>query len=466
MCIRVVGSRSTQHWSRPIWEYAYEPHSRDRPAFDSAAGYEQCVNCTPPSAAFAQGMEVGVAFTDDPRARSDCRSMHAQRKRCRADPCLGFVEAGTGGSVCETPVSSLSPWRTKGLSGAGRFVLPTALIFSASSNGCVCAKQRSPAMETSVSPTSIAPSAPNVQTNRELTATPEPSVEHTCHQRIQTALGRVAEPADLLGNSADRANLFMRIKGEPLIFARSPEYLPTKDVGILAYRRWLERTKHPLSVLGQLYSVMASRPDLLRETLLRDGYKYAHDESMAGALVATLRVELLFREPELWIQRGETLHVVRRTSSGYVYTSGELAGQPATLLLFDRIGYGPVPEPLHLDLRSLRYRLHFDRMTVDRVTADHVVTRLRYGTYEVATLLRRMGARLERECELVEPSQAEQLAFVRKERERSDRAVVSLQRAMAKQVTDGLPFDEPKRERGQEDGKLRPLWLWRTRAAL
>ena len=44
-----------------------------------------------------------------------------------------------------------------------------------------------------------------------------------------------------------------------------------------------------------------------------------------------------------------------------------------TLLLFDRVGVGLVGPALHYDVRSLRYRRHFNQIGFARFTADHLV---------------------------------------------------------------------------------------------
>jgi hypothetical protein len=129
------------------------------------------------------------------------------------------------------------------------------------------------------------------------------------------------------------------------------------------------------------------------------------------------------------------------------------------LLLFDRVGTGAPPLPLHRDLRSLRYRLHFTRARIVHLTSEAIVADLRYGDRWIPSVLASDGAKLELECEIVGDADA---AAVRQARElgtRKERVLAGLRRAMIEQIEDGLPFDEPITEYGQQDGHMRFKWL-------
>jgi hypothetical protein len=52
-----------------------------------------------------------------------------------------------------------------------------------------------------------------------------------------------------------------------------------------------------------------------------------------------------------------------------VWESGPDGGKPVSLLLFDRLGAGTPAAALTRDLRSLRYRLHFDRIAASNQNA-------------------------------------------------------------------------------------------------
>jgi hypothetical protein len=280
-----------------------------------------------------------------------------------------------------------------------------------------------------------------------------------CNERILAVLDEPTLPGtpelDLL-----RARLLSDVKAEPVLFTQRPGYAESGDAAVLSYRRWLERTRHPMSVLGQLMPFVIAKPEVGRDVLLRDGYLYAESAVLAGALVSVVRAEHLFREPEIWIQRGERLLRARRDGKVYRYVDGAQQDEVVTLLLFDRVGSGPVPEAVHRDLRALRDRLHFNRLQVLHQTEGSMVVELFYGDRGVVTLLESHGAHVSLACEMPAPELASEIRVLRERGDRRLKAVRALQSAIALQIDDRLPFDEPRHERGQEDGKMRPLWIW------
>jgi hypothetical protein len=280
-----------------------------------------------------------------------------------------------------------------------------------------------------------------------------------CEARITSI---VAEPASAGTPEIDRVRqqLFAGVKAEPLLFTHRPEHAPADDRIIETYRRWLEHSKYPMSVLGQLMPYVLGNKAGGRSLLLRDGYLYAEQPKLAETLVKVLKAEHLFREDQIWIQRGERVLDARRDGKIYRYVDGPQQGEAVSLILFDRVGVGDVPPAIHRDLRSLRYRLHFDRLTVVHLTERRLVADLFYQEHRVRTLLRADGARLEPECEVLDPEQERDVLQARRASELRDRAFAVVQRTIADQIDDRLPFDEPRSERGQEDGELRPLWQW------
>lgn len=257
-----------------------------------------------------------------------------------------------------------------------------------------------------------------------------------------------------------RVALLTALKAQPVLFDRAAEYTPSTDPVVLAFRRWWNKSPHPGGVLQKLIDTKPPSPELLRDVALRDGYLYADDLAHAEALVRLLRAETLFTQPEIWIQRGEELLTARLHANQYRYTNGPLEGQPVALVLFDRIGAGAVPPALHVDVRALRHRLGFERLSLLHAGEHALVARLHYGPHEVLSLLARNDAHLELKCEVAPPPQeAQALEAWRAERREFNAAFASVQAAIALQVRDGLPFDEPVHEVGQQDGKLRPSWL-------
>ena len=168
--------------------------------------------------------------------------------------------------------------------------------------------------------------------------------------------------------------------------------------------------------------------------------------------------QLLFNDQELWIQRGERLLRATRTNTGrYMFRGGAEEGERVRLMLFDRIGSGQPPPPLHRDFRSLRQRLGFDRARVVHETEHWLVAELRYGSYWIRSLLEVDGAHLSLACEL-DHGHAPAVAAQRQQQAELARLLDPLRSAMRAQVDEGLPFDEPRTEYGQQDGQLRSQW--------
>lgn len=258
---------------------------------------------------------------------------------------------------------------------------------------------------------------------------------------------------------ANRIELMLRTKLEPVVFVRPPQFdddVPTSTKGL---RRSFSTTRYPSSLLNTLTRAFRVHPLTGRRTLLRDGYLYAEDPERAFALVQHVRAEHLYDDERIWIQRGDqVLHAERTKSGSYRYLDGTLQGKEVSLVLFDRIGTGSVPEAVHRDLRSVQYRLHFDRLELVHVTRDHVVADLKYGGLTIPTVLKSSGARLELECEVVPPGASRDLGLYRRRGEQKQSVIQALRRAMRAQIEEQLPFDEPYHEWGQQDGVLRYKW--------
>lgn len=258
---------------------------------------------------------------------------------------------------------------------------------------------------------------------------------------------------------ANRVELLMRTKVEPVIFVSKPEPEPEVPKTVAGLRHSLYVTKYPSTFLDTLVKAFRIRPLLGRQIVLRDGYLYADEPELAFAMVHHVRAEYLFDEPRIWIQRGDALLNAERTQSGkYRYVDGSLRGKEVSLILFDRIGTGTPPPALHRDIRSLRYRLHFDGLDITHLTPTHMVADLRYGGLTIPTVLKSDGPRLELACEAVPPARARDLALYRERGDKRLASVQALRRAMRAQIEEQLPFDEPYREWGQQDGVLRYKW--------
>jgi len=256
---------------------------------------------------------------------------------------------------------------------------------------------------------------------------------------------------------AARPRLLLYAKAEPVSFVQRPAAEAYVTEAARSYRTMLQRTSSPWSMLQRLTPVFAANVELARSVLLRDGYLYAEKPELAFALVDRVSAQLLFADKHIWVQRGERMLRAERTLTGhYAYVEGPERGEHVRLMLFDRIGTGEPPPALHRDFRSLRLRLGFDSVRIVHQTERTLVADLRYGASWVRSLLRADGARLELTCEDV-PSGTD-VAGQRRARAEQARLLEPLRRAMLEQVQEGLPFDEPRTEYGQQDGQLRVAW--------
>jgi hypothetical protein len=279
-----------------------------------------------------------------------------------------------------------------------------------------------------------------------------------CADRVRAAFDAAAMPGVPALNAA-RLRLLATAKGEPVVFVRAPVRQLAAGSSAEAWAGRLDATHFPWDVVHRLVPWFFAEPALGRAVVLREGYFYAETPELAFALTDQLAVHHLFREPRLWIQRGDrTLFALRTASGRYVWESGFQAGKPVSLLLFDRIGTESPGPALTRDFRSLRHRMHFDRVRIRHVTENEIVADLRYGDQWVETLLRSDGTRLEFECETLDGDRRPARDAWRDRAARHARAIQSLRRAMIDQIDEAIPFDEPMTELGQQDGRLRPAW--------
>lgn len=285
-----------------------------------------------------------------------------------------------------------------------------------------------------------------------------------CEAEIRRSEGDPALPGapDL---ETRRAEIFFRAKADPVLFIQSPAAREI-DSEAAHSRRILDNAEHPASALYEMYGGLVKRPELARQVLLRDGYLYAESPGFAAALTDLVHPEDLFQDPEIWIARGaDTIRLERRAIAGvrvYVYAEGQQAGERARLFLFDRVANrrSALEAPVHRDVSSVARTLGFSELRLRRITESAVVADARYGDDWVPTVLRSGGAELTFVCEVVPHGREDAVLSARARAARVDRVLQELRRVMQEQVREGLPFDEPKTEVGQEDGKLRQHWRW------
>lgn len=264
---------------------------------------------------------------------------------------------------------------------------------------------------------------------------------------------------------AHRAEIFLRAKADPVMFLQVPARHELTPEG-LALGRGLAQAERPAAALYEIYGKLAKRPELARAVLLRDGYLYAESPALSVALTELVRPEDLFGTPEVWLARGDViLRLERRDVAGhgtYFYAEGEQAGERARILLFDRVAASRegLDSPVHRDVSVVARELGFSELRVTRITARGIVAQARYGDDWVSTVLRAGDAALAFECEVVPAGRESAVRSARAEAQRALRVLDELRRVIRQQVREALPFDEPRTEVGQEDGKLRQHWRW------
>lgn len=282
------------------------------------------------------------------------------------------------------------------------------------------------------------------------------------HAEAETELLRVLALPGLPGAEAfekQRPQLVARAKSEPVFFVHRPGADPGASKGIAAQREYFLRTDFAWRTMRDLRKRFRHNKPVLRQLFLSDGYLYSESPNHAFTIVSLLRPSHLFDGEPIWIQRGErTFEATVDDKGEYFFRSGSEAGKRVRLLHLDRVGSGEPPPPLHVDFRSLRYKLFFDRAKVRHITKQFIVADLRYQSLWIPSVLRIEGAQLELTHEVVPPAKVEALNSARKQLERQLRAISQMRAAMRASIDEGLPFDEPKTEFGQEDGRLRRLW--------
>jgi hypothetical protein len=282
--------------------------------------------------------------------------------------------------------------------------------------------------------------------------------EPPCAQVLSDLRARPAHPTPPLTAEA-RARLLAEVKATPVVFLREPRFEATDPI-LRNFRRQLEASEMPGRMLAKLKTRLRSNPALLRSVLLTEGYLYATTPALGMALSEGLTPSDLFHEPEIVIERGAGRTLARRDQDGrYVVAEGPDAGKPARALLWDRVWVrGAEPgEPLHADARALLDELGADGLELERVTDAGIVASVLYGKERVPAALVATGGRLMLSCQSSPANPAAVLDAKARAGRRAE-VMARLRAVIHEQVSEDLPFDEPKTEFGQEDGRLRQEW--------
>jgi hypothetical protein len=289
-----------------------------------------------------------------------------------------------------------------------------------------------------------------------LPASPAPAPP--CSEELARLRSRPAIPLPELDPAA-RGRLLAEVKATPVVFIREPRF-DVNDAVMAGFRRQLEASELPGRMLAKLRSRFRQHPELLRSVLLTEGYVYATTPALGTALSEGITPSDLFRDPEIVIERGAQRILARRGDDGrYLVTEGPDAGKPARTLLWDRVwAVGAEPgKPLHADARGLVDRLGADGLELERVTDAGIVASLRFGSERVTAALTAQAGRLEPVC-LAATGSSTVVAEMKGRAKRHGRVLARLRDVIHEQVAEDLPFDEPKTEFGQEDGRLRQEW--------
>lgn len=329
-----------------------------------------------------------------------------------------------------------------------RFGVGLALVLAVLS-GCRAQRTGEPAPSPPPSASVSAPAA----TDPELDA---------CKARLSAV---EAEPA-LPGApelDARRAELFGRARGEPVIWVREPRVTPEAELSVSARATAQSLSKRPgfTRVRTILNRHKGDRPTL-RALLLREGYVYSSEPAEALALVSQLELTALFDEPRIFLQHGQRIDELVR-SSGRFPSYRTADGSNAELLLGDRVAVSrdELRAPLHRDLRALAHEVGFDRARISRRTAGALVAELRLAGSWTQALLDSDGAELSLNCLVSPKAERERLRRTLALEAPRRAALASLRGAIDAQVAEAVPFDRPRDEKtAEKDGQLRPDWRW------
>ena len=323
--------------------------------------------------------------------------------------------------------------------------------------GCVgllasCARREAPDVERRVEPQKAAPPP---------LSEPESAESRACAETLSRLGAEAALPGAPVNSGFERGYLLGRARAEPVAFSRRPSFdVQRGSLLARALREELAVEEHPAFAFERVLAKVKKSPELAREVFLTEGYLYSERPELAVLYVNYLALGLLFREPELRLARGADIWSLKRRDNDYEYVDGPQRGERARILLFDRVFVaGKEPGPaLHFDLRAAAAQSLSDEIVIERITENGVVASLRFGTQALSAAFKRSGSALHLDCQRVPPAMREVASRARDLAKRRAHVTEVLARVVKNEVDEGLPFDEPKTEEGQQDGQLRPAW--------
>ena len=278
-----------------------------------------------------------------------------------------------------------------------------------------------------------------------------------CGERFARVVA-TGTPVPAARSGEQRAQLLARAKASPVIFLREPAPSLTANGTVL--REALDQATEPAKVLASVARVLKRDRALARAVLLREGYLYFTQPALASAIVRGFTLEDLFEAAEIVVERGAEVRRAERVRWGYAWADGPDKGQHAELMLFDRVREATEPsaEPLHRDLTALRRELGFTQAEVVARAGDEVALRLAYDAASSEAVVSVAQGVVTLSCEALPTMGREQILEQRREQTLRAGALGAVWATVQQLVREGLPFDEPKTEEGQQDGKLRQEW--------
>ncbi len=281
----------------------------------------------------------------------------------------------------------------------------------------------------------------------------------TCSARRRDLMGLPALPGNPQFNGA-RAEILARAKSEPVVFLSTPEP-PIADSAITRLRQRLYEESYPWRAFAELLRQYRKHPKVLRQVLLTEGYLYADRPTVAALLANNVYLNHLFDEPTLTVIRGNRTLTAERKGTEYFFADGPEQGQLARLWLFDRVApRGVTLGPSRLvSARELGEATGASEIEIERLTVDGVVATLVYPGVRVPAVLALKQDALQMDCEVpVLATDRVKLQAARLLARRRGAVLAHLREAIDEEIVEALPFDEPKTEEGQQDGKLRQEW--------
>ncbi len=330
-----------------------------------------------------------------------------------------------------------------------RMTLALQICLAILASGVLSLQQR-----TSESPGAKAPAAGHAPAG----ATRSASAEQDCARRRATLELEPALPgAPQL--EALRAEIVARARAEPVLFLEAPRQTDLSSE-MIALREGLFHEAQPWRAFSKVMTRYRRAPRELRKLILTDGYLYADQPSTAALLTNSIALNQLFSERAIVVTRGNrTLHASRKNGD-YFWTDGPERDLPARLWLFDRVavdGEHLGPSSL-VALGAVRDESGATSIEIERVTRDAVLAQLVYRGLRIPAILAIQHNELHLDCQAGSVELNHQVEAARALSKRKSVVMARLRAAIDEEVAEALPFDEPKTEEGQQDGKLRHEW--------